>query len=418
LEKTDVIVGNTSFSALILSSLAHGLSCNLVSDGFLPTVPLESDDQLPAPQMERPLKCGHAMDTALASTPPASGARAAAKRVLAYDALNIFACFGVIAIHCNGTVNDYGNIALLDWLQTLVISMIFMACVPLFFMLSGATLLNYRQRCTTKEFFRRRLLRAVVPFLLWSLIAFAWALRSGLYPTGIQDFLSGILNTRFMAPYWFFLPLFSVYLAMPVLSLLADNRRVLWYMAVAGFVTIFVLPPTLRLVGADSNDLLEFPLTGGGYVVYAIVGYLLATAELGRSRRALIYGLGFGSVVFACVATVFLTMRRGSPDHAFWEYLYWPSLLFSSAVFVLFQQIRWERLFASERSRRALSVVAAASLGVYLVHVYGINAVSRLSGLDAYSLSFRLLTPFAVYLGGLLIVLALKRVPVLKGLVP
>ena len=75
------------------------------------------------------------------------------ERIIYYDLLNVVATLCVIAMHCNGIVHTYSNT--LDWKQSLIIEVIAYWAVPVFFMLSGATLLEYRKRYTTTMFFKK-----------------------------------------------------------------------------------------------------------------------------------------------------------------------------------------------------------------------------------------------------------------------
>ena len=66
------------------------------------------------------------------------------------DSLNIAACFSVIALHCNQMVHTWqpGK----NWLLALLIEVLFYWAVPVFLMLTGATLMRYRDRYDTKTF--------------------------------------------------------------------------------------------------------------------------------------------------------------------------------------------------------------------------------------------------------------------------
>lgn len=66
------------------------------------------------------------------------------KRHIVYiDILNIIATIAVIALHHNGIVHQYSNI--LAWKTSLIIEVICYWAVPVFFMLTGATLMDYRK---------------------------------------------------------------------------------------------------------------------------------------------------------------------------------------------------------------------------------------------------------------------------------
>ena len=68
------------------------------------------------------------------------------------DILNIIAIIAVIALHHNGGVHTYRNEA--SWYFNLIIECIFYFAVPVFLLITGATLMKYRERYNTKTFFK------------------------------------------------------------------------------------------------------------------------------------------------------------------------------------------------------------------------------------------------------------------------
>ena len=88
------------------------------------------------------------------------------ERILYFDILNIFATLGVVFLHCNGTAHTYSDT--FGWYQALFIEVFLYWPVPVFFMLTGATLMEYRSRYTTVEFFKKRFNDKPIPFICWS----------------------------------------------------------------------------------------------------------------------------------------------------------------------------------------------------------------------------------------------------------
>lgn len=65
--------------------------------------------------------------------------KAVPKRVVCFDALNVLACLSVIAMHCNGAVHVFADTYV--WRQSLLVDVLAYWAVPVFIMLSGATLM-------------------------------------------------------------------------------------------------------------------------------------------------------------------------------------------------------------------------------------------------------------------------------------
>ena len=88
------------------------------------------------------------------------------KRRIAYiDFMNIWACFGVVCLHCSGSVFEYGQIETRLWVLSMLVQTIMHPAVPLFFMITGTTLLEYRKKYSTKFYFKKRFLRTGIPFV-------------------------------------------------------------------------------------------------------------------------------------------------------------------------------------------------------------------------------------------------------------
>lgn len=74
------------------------------------------------------------------------------KTYIAYlDVLNILACLAVLFLHHNRIVHYY-DIHTIAWKQSLAIEVLCYWAVPIFLMLTGITLMNYRDKYTTHEF--------------------------------------------------------------------------------------------------------------------------------------------------------------------------------------------------------------------------------------------------------------------------
>lgn len=86
------------------------------------------------------------------------------------DYLTAISCLGVVFLHANGVF--WSRPVGMVWISANVIESLFYFSAPVFFMLSGATLLGYRERYDTKTMLKRRFSRAVIPFLCWSIIWF------------------------------------------------------------------------------------------------------------------------------------------------------------------------------------------------------------------------------------------------------
>lgn len=89
------------------------------------------------------------------------------KKKIYIQILGVIACLAVVAMHVNGCFWQFSYDRY--WITANIIECICYFAVPIFFMISGATLLNYRKRYTTAVFFKKRFGKTLVPFLIWSI---------------------------------------------------------------------------------------------------------------------------------------------------------------------------------------------------------------------------------------------------------
>lgn len=338
------------------------------------------------------------------------------KREIYLDMLNIVACFCVISMHCNGIVHTYSNT--IPWKQSMFVETVAYWAVPVFFMMSGATLMNYRDRYNTKTYLTKRFTRVGIPFIAWSLINFIWKTYAGRIDIiwNIPFFISLFLNNKIENVYWFFAPLFACYLCIPVLSFLKDNRKMLWYMLLCGGLTYSVFPTVCQLIGLGFNSNLYFPMAGG-YVIYLILGYLISTTELTKNQRCLLYVCAFGGAAFRFMSTVILSAETGELYRVFWGYMNFPTVFLATGIFVWFKYINWEKILFTDWLKRLVKKAASASFGIYLIHMITINGFYWI-GINKYGLKWRVLGPAVIYLCSLLAVLIMKKIPGLKKIVP
>lgn len=335
------------------------------------------------------------------------------KRIVYFDILNIIAALSVVFLHCNGIAHTFSNT--LSWYQALAVEVCLFWPVPVFFMLSGATLIGYRDRYSTKEFIKKRFMRTFVPFVIWSLLN-AFINRVNPLDIGIKNFINKFTSSSFEGVYWFFIPLFAVYLAIPVISLLKDNRKILWYMFFMGFFTISFLPPILSYFDLTWNNYMNFVLTGG-YLNFAIIGYLISTEELNIKKRLCIYFLGILGILIRYGATVYLTLSEGQINRTFFNYHGYYSVFLAVAVFVFIKYSKIvKKIGENEKFTKLLKTISGCSFGVYLMHMIVYRFLARFITTNCWE--WRLLVPFLIYGLCVLCTFILKKIPILKHIVP
>ncbi len=288
-------------------------------------------------------------------------------------------------------------------------------------MISGATLLDYRKRYDTKTFVKKRVTKTVIPFLIWSCIWCIARAADGQYKAEditFKFFFDGFFNTAFSPTYWFFIPLFTVYACIIVLSLVPEENRKRIYggLIVAGFATLSVLPFILGFLGVSLNAGLMLPLSGGGYLMFVLFGYYIDKYEVKPAFRIPLYFLGVAGLLVHLLGTQFASFANGYIVSAYKGYLNVPSALYAAAIFTAFKDVKKGGIF--QKLYKACKTISPVTFGVYLIHGLLLDFFIRKLPFDSCHILFRIFGAVGIFAlsGG--IVWILQRIPVVKKIVP
>ena len=329
--------------------------------------------------------------------------------------LNILACIAVISMHHNGKVHVFSNT--LGWKQELVVEVVAYWAVPVFYMISGATLMNYRERYSTKVFLKKRFLKVGIPFIVWSALLLAKNIITGGYvlesPKGVK-FVEGIINIRAQNVYWFFPVICGIYLIIPVLSLLKDNRKILWYIVMCIFVLTSVMPVICKWLHVQWYSGCKFPMDAA--ILYVVLGYLLSTENLNKKQRMVGYILGIVGALIRYLYTYFTSISLNDVNRDLFVYEYFPAVWLAVAVFVFFKTCSWERV-KNSRWKKYIINAASCSFGIYLIHIPVMEFEQNILHFSQ-NIWWRSVGIVFTYIISLTVVGIMKKIPIVKYIVP
>ena len=317
------------------------------------------------------------------------------------DWMRVVACLMVMVVHSTEPFYLGGEgtrvLSRADALWSGIMDCIVRCCVPLFVIASS--FLQFPLHYSTGEFFRRRAVRILVPFAVWSVF---YALYWGEPAENFRDLL---LNFNYAAGHmWFVYMLVGVYLLMPLLSPWAEKVGKRELQVWIGLWLLTTLIPLVRdwVFGAGAvvygpsgiPQSAHFPLWGEGswnaygtfYYISGFFGYLLLGLYFRRFVGELSWGrtlglalplylggfaIAFGGYlrrVWATTGGVF--PFEGPLDHGVWWETTWCNdtlgvALMAIGLILLFRKISCSGGFY----RRVLLPVSQASYGMYLAHM-------------------------------------------------
>lgn len=300
------------------------------------------------------------------------------------DVLNVLSCFAVVALHCSLTVFGPGRGR--EWELALVQQAVFIFAVPVFMMLSGANLMEYRSRYSTREFFRKRVLRVGVALLVGSVACYLayclfpnsfWGARDVAKDFSLRAFVHGFLGNTINNTYWFFYAILGVYCVAPLLSLAADRPRMLRGLLAGGFLFAFVVP-TLTWAHVvrpeDASAVQGWPLLTSTSVFYFLLGYYLRryVPDTKAVRAIAAIALVASPVLMHAIGHAVNVSRSeydSFPVNAFFPL----AATYAAGLFCVVRALEPRLQAMGKRARGALVTLSSASLYVYLFHIPVIN---------------------------------------------
>lgn len=342
------------------------------------------------------------------------------KRIIYIDILNIVACICVVAMHCNGIVHNFSYDR--AWKTSLIVETAAYWGVPIFFMITGATLLDYTKKYDTKIYMKKRILKTFFPFIVWSLFFLIAGIHDGIWKMtdlNLVKVFTMIFNSQINSVYWFFPVLFSVYLGIPVFAHLKEEKKdkIINYIIIYGIIMISIVPCLCTLFGIEFNWAYS-PVMCGGYMLLALIGYRLSKTALDKKMRCVIYACGVGGWLIRFLSTLLVSLKIGELYKTFWGYYNFPTVMFSIAVFVWFQYRDWGWLENKVRLQKIISSISGCSFGVYLLHYYFVCKIPEKFVLNIAGWQWRTFGVILVYSISLVIIWIMKKIPVVKNLVP
>ena len=331
------------------------------------------------------------------------------KRIVYFDILNVIACFSVVCLHCNGWIHIFIKDNL--WGARVLIEVVFYFAVPVFFMLSGATLLNYRQRYSTTEFYKKRFIRTLTPYLFWSTIFYIIYLLRGNPPFGwdetITRFTTGEIPYTF---YWFFIPLFMLYIFLPFFSLMVEklkNSQLLYRC-----LFLFLFQSVIPTISSIANLNLSFQIPIAGYAIFMFLGYLLSNNNYESNNKF------FSVLSVVCflllVCRYYLIYPLNGKSEPLFSYFGLYSILPSMWMFLFIKKIA--KPFHLDRFSSIWRFLASKSYGVYLLHAFFIIVLEQFIPMN--SLSFMTIGVIIIYLSTILATYLLQQNRYITCLLP
>ena len=299
------------------------------------------------------------------------------------------------------------------WIWSLLCSIFCRINVPLFFMISGALLLEKDE--SLGELFRKRIARILLVLLIFSLFQYIIDILRGVdVPVSPVWFVRALLMGEVEETYWFLYAYLGMLLLLPFLRCLARGLSVSGFYYLLGLETVLgvVVPVVCSITGVG---LCEGVFALNVNVFYMLMGYYLdhRTACSGKKRIVVAIVMVLVSVFLTSGIVVWRFITSGS--------YYIKDLdcfipVLTIAVFTGVQGV-CERVVMPYRIQRVFLTIGSCAFGIYLVeqpvrilflrsYLYLCDYTVGVVACTAYVLS--------VFFVSLCVSFIMKKVPLLK----
>ena len=340
------------------------------------------------------------------------------KRSLYISVLSVVASFAVVMLHTNSCYWMFSTESY--WVTANVIECVMYFAVPVFFMISGATLMDYRERYTTKEYFIKRIKKTLIPFIIWNIVGLIYCIlrkRISITSTLLIDFLEMMFNNQIVEIYWFFISLFSVYMSIPLFSAIPKEKRknLFVYLAIGGFCFNCLLPFISTILGFLYNYELQIGVVSE-YLFYIVIGYLLHEYECDKKWRYIIYFSGIIGLLIHSAGTYYLSMNAGQVISMFKGYNNLPSVLYAVAFFVFTKQ--FVKRVENNKIIQFIAMLHKYTFSVFLMHWFVKDILISIFDIDIRMIIYRVGAPIIIFAICILITKIVRKCSIGKYLLP
>lgn len=308
------------------------------------------------------------------------------------DILNIIACFSVVVLHCTSKAwNVDGSHS---WYISIILQGTFIWAVTIFFMLTGAKNLIYREKYSTSVFLKKQLGKIVLPLLLFSAFyAIFFQITQRVHYDSLTEMIKAIINNDVVTIFWFFDRLIPLYICIPIISLL--NKKMKVYFVILSLIINFILPLLNSWTGLNLN---QYTLNLCNIIVaIALIGNLLDTIELKKKIRIIIYMLGIICTIFSIAITINISLKANEYLKTYLTSTSLTTIIQASALWVLIKYLFEKHIKIKKSAESRISTISSCCFGIYLLQMIPLELV-RLNGkINVYSPYYSLLGSIAIF---------------------
>lgn len=297
------------------------------------------------------------------------------KHKVKYDLLRVFAIFGVIVIHITAYPYNYGDVYTITWKIANTYNTFFRWTVPVFFMLSGALLLN-KEKINFKLFMSKYILKYLGIFILFTVLYAIAELKpiTSIFAENRWKFIFLLFNYKYHL--WFLITMIGVYLLYPIFMALKkyENGKYVIYYCVLFFV-FGILSYSIKTINFEGvleyipTLFSNFNYELFGYSGYFLTGYYLSNFHFPKAKIKMIVAFLFIFLITITLSQYYVN-THGVVSTSYTNYFFIATYLESILVFLIFNSLEGN---LTTKIENIFIEMSSVTVYVYLMHVFVIE---------------------------------------------
>lgn len=275
-------------------------------------------------------------------------------------------------------------------------------------MITGVTFLN--KEISIKKLYKKYIFRLFIIYLFWSILyVLVFTDYNNLSLLNIvEDIIKGYYHL------WFIYAMIGLYIIIPFLKKIAENKRlteyflIIWFLIGSVFYTLGEIPALRNIYIVIQDRLSLFFVLG--YSGYSVLGYYIYKYDIPYKKRKVIYFLGIFGAIFTIL---FAQVNKGNNTFIYENML--PSVVVMSiAIFTIFRNNK----MLNEKHRHLLNI-AHYTLGIYLVHpiIFKIIKNMRINTIITNPLINIPALVIIIFIASMIITIIFKKIKIINKIV-
>ena len=351
------------------------------------------------------------------------------QRVFYPDFLRVIAIFAVIFLHVAANKWYAFKPDTFQWQVFNFYDGLVRWCVPVFVMVSGMFLLDFRRYSESVSenlgrILKKNIFRLSITLIVWSIFYLYFDMflngKFDTNPVRLTDFL--FESTKYHL--WFLYMIIGLYFLAPFLQVLVRNlskkdfELLLIVLAIFccgyDFINVFLkffLNKTLYF----RSNVPEF----SGYLIYFLAGFYFANFEISKRTRTIFYIFAIIGVFFATYVNSEFALQHEKKKDFFYAYKLLNTMFVSFGVFIFFKNL-FAKFQNNGKFAKIITKLSALSFGIYLIHVAILDFIVKKMQITTTTLNPIIMVPLlslSVFVISAILAFIISKIPILRKVV-